>query len=165
MQITSTVEEHSSFAIHLSYWDLSLKFPLIKIWSEYVYTFAGTKPIDQLEAVPFDIFPDAEKAVEDLKARGRKIRDIPKGGLKWFKGFVKVPAQGFGGTRRRWIEGRVIIDPEEYDKMVRLKKATLQDVIVVCPVQADVEATECSATDVRGSNGTPSTNRPTNLDD
>lgn len=118
MQITATVEEPLSFVINLAYWDLSPKKPDHKGWSEYVYTFAGTKRVEELGAVPFDLFPNAENIQTELQKRGQKIRDIPSGGLKWFKGFVNVPVHTYGGSRRRWIEGRVIIDPDEYDKVV-----------------------------------------------
>lgn len=117
MQITGTLEELNSFVINLNFWDLSLKLPIPKPWSELVFHFPGTRRVEELDAIPFDLFPNAESTLEELQQRGRKIREIELGGLKWFKGFVNVPLQGYVGTRRRWIEGRVIIDPAEYDKM------------------------------------------------
>lgn len=117
MQVTGTIDEGGSFVVNMSYWDLSLKVPVNKVWSELVFAFAGPKSVQELGAVPYDLYPNAEGIEKELKQRGRKIRDIPRGGLKWFKGFVNVPVPGYGTTRRKWIEGRIIVDPEEYDKM------------------------------------------------
>lgn len=117
MQIAGSLEEINSFTLNLSYWDLSYKTPSHRAWSEIVFPFSGTKQVQELDAIPYDLFPNAEMVCEELRQRGRKIRDIPQGGLKWFEGFVTFPVQGFILTRKRWIEGRVIIDPREYDKM------------------------------------------------
>lgn len=118
MEISRTTEEQSAFTIHLIFWDLSQKTALIKSWSEWVFHFTGTRAIAELEAIPFELFPNAEDTMEVLRLRGQKIRDIPEGALKWFEGFVTVPIPGSFDTRKKWITGRVVIDPQEYDKMV-----------------------------------------------
>lgn len=118
MEITKTKEELGYLLVELIYWDLSLKKVTSKHWSATIGRFPSTKPIRELDAVPLELFPDADQAIEKLRKRGQKIRFTPRGALKWFKGFVLVPdfTGRAGTTQRKWIEGRIIIDPEEYDK-------------------------------------------------
>lgn len=118
MKIGRTMEERTSFALHLTFWDLSEKTPLAKPWSVYESRFSGTKAIAELEAIPSELLPNLEQTLETLRLRGQKIRDIPQGALKWFEGFVTAPVPDSGDTRKKWITGRVIIDPQEYDKMM-----------------------------------------------
>lgn len=116
MLITTISDDLYNFIVNLNYWDVGYKTPLIQPSNEYVFPFSGTKKITELGAIPYELYPDAESAFKELVRRGQKIRDMPRGGLKWFKGFVTTPTQTFGVSNKKWVEGRVIIDAEEYDK-------------------------------------------------
>lgn len=118
MQVTGTLDELNSFGVNLTYWDLATKKPTKKDWSEFAFPFQGTKAVTELGAIPYDLFPNADAVCEELKDRGRKVRAIQQGSLKLFKGFVTVHVRGeFGtGSRKKWIEGRIIVDDEEWGK-------------------------------------------------
>lgn len=119
MEITNTLDELDSFGINLTYWDLAAKKPTKKDWNEFVFKFPGTKAVTELGAIPYNLFPNADAVCKELQQRGCKVRDIAQGSLKLFKGFVTVQVRGeFGtGSRKKWIEGRIIVDDEEYSKM------------------------------------------------
>lgn len=118
MKVVRTANDLETFSVILSYWDLSMAVPIELEWSALVFRFTGSKPIEELEAVPYDLVSDADVIFDELRRRGQKIRDIPHGSLKWFEGFVTVPIPYSSDTRKKWIDGRVIIDPKEYDKTV-----------------------------------------------
>ena len=117
MKIQSASDEVTRFNIVLEYWDLSLKTPMVRFWSEFVFHFSGNKPVNDLSAIPFEYFPGAEAMRDSLERRGRKITAIPRGSLQYFKGYVAVPVPGFAYTQNKHIEGRIVVDPEEFDKV------------------------------------------------
>lgn len=118
MTVVRTQDDVVTFSVTLKYWDLSLNRPVEQEWIESIFYFTGSRRIDELEAIPYDLLPNAENVFTELVKRGQKARDIPHGSLQWFEGFVNVPIPYSNDTRRKWIAGRVIVDPKEYDKTV-----------------------------------------------
>lgn len=52
-----------------------------------------------------------------LEQRGEKLQALPRGTLMYYSGIVHVPAVDFGSGHDQHMESRIIIDPEEHNKV------------------------------------------------